>query len=229
MKKWLLHVLDFVMPTECHICGSRLAIYEKFVCTSCIKAFPRTGYHRITMNPMEQRFAGMFPYEKATGYFFYSRDSSVSRLIQDMKYRNFPDIGILLGNVVGRELSITGFFNDIDLIVPTPMHFLKKGKRGYNQVEKIAEGLSEATGISTADVLKMTRRHKTQTALDKHQRFQNTEGLFGMKKGADVSGKGRLLVDDVCTTGSTITSAAKAIHSANSDVRLSILTIGVTF
>ena len=226
---WGNDLLNFIFPRRCHICGNSLAPHERYACSMCLSKLPRTGYHRRTMNPMEQRFAGLFPFEKASGHFFYTRDSSLSILIQDMKYRNFPQIGILLGKVMATDLYSTGFFNDIELILPIPMHFWKQAKRGYNQAEKIAEGISEIIGVPVSDALRMIRSHSTQTALIREERLANTENLFSVKKIEELEGRHILLVDDVCTTGATICSAASAIMSQCPSVKLTILTLGVTF
>lgn len=220
---------NLFFPPVCHICDNRLSPGERFICQPCLESLPRTGYHRTKMNPMEERFAGHFPFVAATGHFFYSRDSSLSQLFQDMKYRGFPSIGNVLGEIVGRELFTAGFLSDIDVIVPVPMHFYKKAMRGYNQVDRIAMGIEKATGIPFVDALRMTRRRKTQTALTQTQRLANAENLFSVRKNIDLSDKSVLLVDDVCTTGSTMSSAAKTITDAFPSCRLSLLALGVTF
>ena len=178
---------------------------------------------------MEERFAGQFPFIRATGHFLYSKDSSLSTLIQDMKYRSFPDIGILLGRIAGEELFTTSFFDKTEIIVPVPMHFLKQGQRGYNQTHYIARGLSEAIGIPVVKALRMTRRHSTQTALNREQRLANISGLFSLRHPEMIENKGVLLIDDVCTTGATLGAAAEAIWKEGGPSGLTLFTLGVTF
>lgn len=181
------------------------------------------------MNPMEERFAGQFPFERATGHFFYSRDSALSTLIQDMKYRHFPGIGEMLGRIVAQELFPTGFFLDIDVILPVPMHFLKQARRGYNQTHHIAAGISNETGIPVSYALKAIHSHPTQTSMSQQERLDNTRGIFSISPSHNLDGKGILLIDDVCTTGATLISAAHAIHSSVKSPHLTILSLGVTF
>ena len=130
----LNHLINFMFPPECHVCGRPLAPHERFACTHCLTQLPRTGYHRRKLNPMEERFAGMFRFERATGHFFYTKDSPFARLVHDMKYYHFPSIGNMLGELAAAELYPTGFFSDVDIIVPVPMHFFKQARRGYNHV-----------------------------------------------------------------------------------------------
>lgn len=229
MISFLQGILDIIYPRDCHLCGVSLAPHEKFICSPCIEALPRTGYHRHFRNPMEERFAGQFPFVTATGHFFYTRDSSLAQLIQDMKYRHFPSIGNKLGRVAGEELFISGFLGDIEMLVPLPMHFLKKARRGYNQTDHIAAGISEATGIPVCNALKMTRQRKTQTSLSRGERMENAKNLFTAAKGFNLNDKGVLLVDDICTTGTTMASAAKALTDAFPSIRLYLFSLGVTF
>lgn len=229
MNHWLTDLLNFAFPATCHICDCKLAPHERFACSHCLASLPRTGFHRREMNPMEERLAGKFPFTRATGHFFYTRDSALSTLIQDMKYRHFPGIGDMLGRIAGEELFPSGYFSDIDIILPVPMHFLKQARRGYNQTHHIANGISKATGIPVSFTLKATHSHKTQTSMTQQQRLENTSGIFAVDNPAQLKGKGILLVDDVCTTGSTLISAASAIVAAVPSARISVFTLGVTF
>lgn len=229
MKRWVNDILNLLYPAECHLCGRNLPDNEKFICTPCMESLPRTGYHRTPGNPMEERFAGQFPFVAATGHFFYSRDSTLAKLIQDMKYRNFPSIGNKMGEIAGRELYTSGFLNDIEMLVPVPMYFFKQAKRGYNQSEKIAAGISEATGIPVSNSLRMTRHRKTQTTLSRSQRLANARHLFAPKRGIDLNGKGVMLVDDICTTGATMGAAAEALTLAFPSIRLYLFSLGITF
>lgn len=227
--KWIDDILNLFFPAQCHLCGQELAPHERFLCTPCVEKLPRTGYHRDPRNPMEQRFAGQFPFVAATGHFFYSKDSSLSQLIQDMKYRNFPSIGVKLGKIAGKELYTAGFLSDIELIVPLPMHFLKQARRGYNQAERIASGIGEVSGLPVEKAIRMTRMRKTQTSMSREERLSNAYSLFAINRGTDLSGKGVLLVDDICTTGATMGSAAKTLADSFPGIRLYLFALGITF
>ena len=226
--KALDDLINFLFPRRCHICEASLAPHERFVCTRCMAELPRSGFHRRSLNPMEERFAGIFPFERATGHFLYSRDSALSVLVQDMKYRRFPAIGEMLGETAGRELFGTGFFGDAELIVPVPMHRWKELKRGYNQTHHIAAGVSNATGIPVSHTLKAVRSHRTQTALSREERLANTKGLFRVENPAEIRGRHIVIIDDVCTTGSTLISSAESLLEAEPRA-LTLLTLGVTF
>lgn len=225
-----MSLLDFIFPRVCHLCGAPLsADKEDLICVPCLAQLPRTLYHRQPGNPMEMRFAGLFPFERATGHFFYSPGSELSRLIQDFKYRHFRNLARFMGKIVGTELLLTGFLSDIDYIVPIPMHFIKKARRGYNQTEEIALGISIGTGIPVDTSLRASRPHRTQTSLSHAERRENIHDIFTLKNGNHLRNKHILLLDDVCTTGSTLTEAAETIHRLNIGIKISMLTLGVTF
>lgn len=226
--KLLSSLSEYIFPRTCHLCGLRLAPDESYVCTSCLSRLPRTLYHRQPDNPMEQRFMGIVPYTRASGHFFYSRHSDLAELIKDFKYRKYRGLAAHLGAVVAIELLPTGFFNDIDVIVPVPMHFLKQARRGYNQATEVARGMARVAKLPVNQNLRAVQSHRTQTSQSLAGRRNNVEGIFKLRNPQQLAGLHVLLVDDVCTTGSTLTEAALTItNSANANI--SMLTLGVTF
>lgn len=222
-------IVDFIFPRQCHICGVPLSQSERYVCATCMSRLPRTLFHRQPDNAMEQRFMGVFPYRQATGHFFYSRGSEFAILIHDMKYHRFRGLARYLGELVAAELLTTGFMTGIDVIIPVPMHPFKQARRGYNQTVEISRGVSLITGIPVGDNLKAVRGHRTQTSMTFEERLTNPEGVFAVRRPDELQGKGVLLLDDVCTTGATLSSAALVLTDACEGMELSLLTLGVTF
>ena len=130
--------------------------------------------------------------------------------------------------VMAEEAIESDFFNDIDAIVPVPLHSRKERKRGYNQCKYLAEGLSEVTGIKVIDhEVVRTVNTKTQTHLNKDERWENVQDIFTVNRRSKVIPACRhiLIIDDVVTTGSTLISLAKAIEAVNPDVRFSVLSL----
>ncbi len=207
----LRDLFDFFLPRTCHICGCSLRDTEEFFCVRCIESLPRSLYHHLPMNPMESRFAGIFPFVRATGHFIYSRHSRLASAIHDMKYRRFPAVGRRLGEIVGSELLSAGFFDGADLIVPVPMHWFKQARRGYNQTDFIALGVSEATRLPVYRALRSSRSHKSQTAMSLAGRQANLAGSFRVADADALRGRGVVIVDDVCTTGATLRALAETV------------------
>ena len=226
--KALRFIVDSLFPARCHACDEELMSGERFVCSRCIHDMVRTRYHSMPDNPMAARFAGLVPFERATAQFFYRPDSDISRLVQDFKYRKFPGIARKLGHISADELLPTGFFYGVDALVPVPMHWSKRVMRGYNQAAVLAKGIAEATGLPVIPALFALRGHTTQTRKTHAERRMNMAGIFAVEPKIDIAGKHLLLVDDVCTTGSTLLSAAEALIAYSSDVKVSFFALTVT-
>lgn len=125
-----------------------------------------------------------------------------------------PDLAI----IIGKELTTRLPEMNYDMIVPIPLHGTRLGERGYNQSEKLAEGISSVVHIPIAKkhLVKRTRQTPSQTGLTLEERQKNMEGAFALTdKGKEaLREKKILLVDDVITTGATMASAAEAIVAA---------------
>jgi len=117
-----------------------------------------------------------------------------------------------LGIIYGHSLKSSGFTDGIDFIIPVPLHPSKKRKRGFNQSEVIAEGISASTGIPVDNTtLIRSAKSDTQTKRSRYERWINVEGIFTLSDNEALKGKSVLLIDDVITTGSTIESCANEL------------------
>jgi competence protein ComFC len=101
-----------------------------------------------------------------------------------------------------------------DLIVPVPLHPAKQRERGFNQAEVLARYVSEQRGLACRPVLERTHYTTTQTAFDRDQRMQNLRGAFRLRKSRDVRKLRVLLIDDVLTTGSTVSECARVLKKS---------------
>ncbi|MFL6538639.1 MAG: ComF family protein [Chthoniobacterales bacterium] len=101
-----------------------------------------------------------------------------------------------------------------DLVVAVPLHSARQRERGFNQAALLAELLARETGLRLHDVLERIRYTTTQTAYDRAERMRNLEGAFRLRRGADVQGLRVLLIDDVLTTGSTLSECARVLKAA---------------
>ena len=126
---------------------------------------------------------------------------------------------------MAEDIKSSNYFDGIDIIVPVPLHWKRRIKRGYNQSYYIAKGISEATGIPVnTKIIKRIVNNPTQTHLSHSERQNNVNGIFKLKKPELIEGKHVLLVDDVITTGATTIECAKSMMKAP-DVRFSIISL----
>lgn len=220
-------LVDLIAPRACVVCGGRLGIHEFFLCGSCNLQLPRTNYaDNPYENDMARLFWGQLPVERCAALFFYQGGSGPSQILYELKYKNHPEIGEFFGRMIAEEWNDTGFFEDIDLIVPVPLAKERQRQRGYNQSLHIARGIGSVTRLPiVTNAVSREQFVESQTQKDRWQRNENVEGCFRLNDGSALKGRHILLVDDVVTTGATICSCGREMLKAG-DVRFSILTIG---
>lgn len=219
-------LLDVIYPPTCHVCGERIGNDEKYICFKCMADLPVTQLHKLPFNPVEQRFAGLLPIVRATSLFYYRKNTPYASILHDIKYRNCPKLAEWLTEMLSQTLVQSGFFDGIDYIIPIPLHWMKRLRRGYNQSEYIARGIHNLTGIPIDTSLVASRSHSTQTRKNAVERLENTKDIFSVRHAAHLRSKHILLVDDVLTTGATTISAGKELMAIDG-VRISILTLSV--
>lgn len=228
MRFWS-RLLDLLSPRTCGVCGQRLSISEHAVCTPCYLHLPRTAFQYTPYdNPMTQLFWGLAPVDRAAAMFYYQPHSEMARLIYDLKYGDRPDIGEDLGRMMAEEMQQADYFAGVDYLLPVPLSPKRQRQRGYNQSEMLCRGIRDITGIPVMTKI-LRRKHfkQSQTALMRHQRQENVADMFSLHETAHLEGRHLLLVDDVCTTGATLTACVHAL-SAIPRLRLSVLTLGFT-
>ena len=222
-------LLDLISPRICVVCGCRLAATEEVICNKCNFHLPRTGYsNKPYENEMAKLFWGQIPVERAAALFHYESHAETANIIYQLKYKDHPEIGPLMGRMVATELKKDGFFDGIDEIVPVPLTKERLHHRGYNQSEEIAKGVSEITGLPiNNNVVKRTVFMGSQTRRSRWDRQENVEYAFKLTHGEAIAGKHLLIVDDVVTTGATIIACAKELVKTG-NVKISVLSLGLT-
>lgn len=228
IMKWIDDLKELLFPRHCKVCGRRLMKSEQHLCIGCMLELPRTHYELHPDNPLMQHFMEWPEVLRATAYIYYYKEGKYSSLIHHLKYYDHPEVGTFLGGLAANELKSSGFFDDIDLIVPVPLSKKKFRKRGYNQCDYIARGISKATGIPTrANCIERVIDTDTQTRKGQTERWKNTEGIFRVIKPETIKGRHLLLIDDVSTTGATLHACITALLT-HSGVRISVFTLATT-
>ncbi len=144
---FLKDFVALIFPRYCLACYHSLVKGEDMICTPCMLEMPHTLSHLDKDNPLKQRLVVRIPISHAFAIFRFAKSSKVQKLLHELKYRQQPEVGTSLGRMYGEKLAAVGFERAWDLIVPIPLHPSRLRKRGYNQSQKFAEGLSEKLGI----------------------------------------------------------------------------------
>ena len=220
-------LLDLISPRLCVVCGNRLTVTEETLCSKCYLHLPRTDFdHDLYENVMAKLFWGQIAIEKATALFYYEPHAETANILYELKYKNHPEIGVVMGRMMAKELMRSGMFEGIDAIVPVPLARKRERERGYNQSLELAKGVSEVTGLPIYNkVVKRTKFMGSQTQRGRWERNENVEHVFELVDGDSISRKHLLLIDDVVTTGATIIACAQKMQKT-SNVKISVLALG---
>lgn len=223
-SEYFTDMIDLIYPKTCMACDSPLFKHEEYLCLQCIYSLPKTGFHHHADNPVLRLFTGKVAAGGAASFFYFERSGNVQRLIHRFKYKGFKEIGFEIGKHFGSELKNAKPYCSADIIVPVPLHKSKEKKRGYNQSEYFAAGLSQAMNIPVDNIsLYRTKATETQTRKSRYERFENVDSIFALKENHPLNHKHILLVDDVVTTGSTLEACSRVL--INSENKVSIATM----
>lgn len=221
--------MGLCFPEVCAVCGTALVKSEKVMCLKCRLSLPMTGLEENPgWNPMMEKLVNLRgPVERCASYFYYSGSAPHARLVQQFKYHEKTRIGRDLMREYARKLLPLGFFDGIDAIAPVPLSRGKLINRGFNQSFQLACAVRDVTSLPIVEALK-ARRHGSQTRLSAHERLENARGVYKAVS-RNLAGVGHLLlIDDIVTTGATVCACAEALHSANPQMKVSVLSLATT-
>jgi competence protein ComFC len=220
-------IFDLLYPRLCFACNSNHVAKDQSICLSCEYKITPTVYHRMPDNIVAERFYGRVKIERATTAFSFVKGGLLQELIHKLKYDNRPEIGIELGKIYGNILRESGTWNNIDYVIPVPLHPKKKHQRGYNQAGMWGQGLAESLGIELRnDLLIRTDYTDSQTKKSRTERFANVENVFSITDQTLLNNKKILLVDDVLTTGATLEACSNTLLNA-SELSVNIVCIAL--
>lgn len=225
---YLQDVLHLFFPKICITCNAKLLQSEKIICTLCRHDLPIICYKDYKDNKITKALYGRIPIEKANAFLFYRKDGKTKDLIHALKYKGNQEVGIFIGDWFGNILKDSNELNDIDCIIPVPLHPKKMKQRGYNQLTTFGESLSKHLEKPyVADVLIRISASKTQTFKQRFERFSNNETKFSITNTSILKNKHILLIDDVITTGATLESCCKELLTSE-NLKISVVTMAYT-
>jgi ComF family protein len=223
IQKTLNVALGFLYPEVCQFCGTeRATSQEGFICRRCWQQV------RFIRPPFCERCGLPFAGDLTTSFecancremelhFSSARSAVVAKTvvleaIHRFKYQRALWFENFLADLLVREAAPALHGQNWNFIVPVPLHPVKKREREFNQAERLAKHLSEATLIPlNTNLLRRVISTMTQTLLTRQQRAENMRGAFIVGKNARLNGERIILVDDVFTTGATTNACAQTL------------------
>ena len=217
-------LVSLLYPAFCAVCSRRVDTDEN-LCASCADEAPRIRppFCAKCSQPFDGAITDSFTCvncENRVLHFdaaisVYCSRGVVRKLMHDFKYGRQIHLRHLLGRWLVAALEdprLAG--RRFDLIVPVPLHAARKRERGFNQADLLARELQRASGLRLEAVLQRTRYTTTQTQFDRLERMENLRGAFRLRRDSNVQDLRVLLVDDVLTTGSTLSECAAVLKKA---------------
>lgn len=226
--KGLQHLFNLFYPDTCVCCDQYLLDQEKIICIECRLDLPFIETGNSTYNPLLETLKGKVIVEEGTSFLYYHPVGKVKKLIHQLKYKNNQKVGVFLGEWLGLKLLETKAYNNIDYIIPVPLHKDKLRLRGYNQLTKFGETLSSILNIEYLEgILIRNTMAKTQTLKKRLDRFKSLVNNFSIINADLLKNKHVLLIDDVVTTGATLEACCNELLKVEG-MKISIVTIALT-
>ncbi|WP_366915430.1 phosphoribosyltransferase family protein [uncultured Psychroserpens sp.] len=221
-------MLNLFFPQICSACSNHLSDNELQICTTCRHQLPLTNFHDDPNNALHKMLYGRVKLQQATALLHFSKKGIVQQMMHNLKYRGQEQIGEFLGEWLGELLKPMSSYQDIDVVIPVPLHKAKLKSRGYNQVDKFAKAIAKSLHAEyNTTMLVKTTNTKTQVFKDRLKRQSSAHSNFEIQNGITLKDKHILLVDDIITTGATIEDCANQLLKIEG-VKLSLATMAIT-
>jgi ComF family protein len=189
--------IDLLFPPRCAGCGQIDTIW----CSKC--------QHEISAMTLDDHLEPRGPLQAVTATAWHV--GKIREAVQGLKYQNTPALAKPLGEKLSNCLQQQDWA--IDVIVPVPLHAKRLAERGYNQARLLAEEVANLTGIRCEpDALRRVRETKSQVTISGAERLENIKDAF-IANSQFVDGRSVLVIDDVYTTGSTLSACGEALHA----------------
>lgn len=215
-------MLGLLMPRYCVVCKNVVwGKHERFFCLLCYSSMPFSRGGRL-----EEYLKKRMSVDRAFSLLEYTKGSGFAEVFKEIKYRDNPELALFMGRFIGYRLLSIGWPKGLTF-VPIPMTGWKKLRRGYNQAELLAQGISQVMG-GNLELKLLTKSSNTvsQTLMGRWERWVNSKGTYTVNEGQKCE-PNLVLVDDIVTTGATIDSC-RLVLQRHYDVKVWVVSLGFT-
>ena len=216
-----LDIIQLIFPKTCFNCKFVLIKNERILCMKCYLNLPKhIGFrkkHQINLYVRGQSY-------KVYARYKYQKKSIIQRMILELKYQSNRDLGFYLGTELYKSIS---HLENVSFIIPVTLNKVRKKIRGYNQCEIIAKGLVKHLKCKIlTNCLKRIENNESQTLKNRYERFENIQGIFKLKKNNCLENKHIILLDDVYTSGATVSECIKVLKQIK-NIKISIVCLAL--
>ncbi len=196
-------LLDFFLKPNCPLCDRPT---PTILCVYCDR--------QLQSEQLSDPLQNITPFILAWGNY----SGTLKRAIAQCKYHNQPRLAYHLGELLGKTWLANLPDNSQVLAIPIPLHPDKQRQRGFNQAELIAKGFCQQTGIKLNQSLLRVKSTEAQFQLNPTDRQQNLNNAFALKPGHKLQGRSIILIDDIYTTGATISAASQPLQNTSTSI-----------
>lgn len=195
---------SFIYPERCAHCAKQLDKSSVLFCDACwaeLRRAEKTPNERLPRH-IDQIHAG----------FAYLEGGLTREVVHALKFSGHVELTPKMAELLIRTLPVS-FIDSEDVWVPVPLHWLRRGDRAFNQSELLVRSLLVHTGGKLRPLLRRTRNTPAQSGQGFRRRAENVRGAFAYRE-RELVPKSVLLVDDVVTTGATVSECARVLKEA---------------
>ena len=225
---YFLRALSHLLyPDLCIHCKKSLQQNSPFLCYACLSKIDLVKWREKEVHHLLQQSVNKPGLLSSSVLYRFEEGNPVQTILHELKYKNNRSIGLYFGSLLGQQIERKQISSSIDALIPVPIHHRKRFDRGYNQSELLARGISSITRLPVkTGLLSKIRNSKSQTKLSKEERRENTIDTFSVsnevKKYTSIA-----LVDDVVTTGATISAICDVLREKNENLQIAIFSLSI--
>lgn len=204
------NALSFLFPEKCIFCMK----YGDKICDNCIRIIEK--HEDVSIEKIGKDLDFLI--------YFFKYEKIIRELILEYKFFNKPELSKLFSKIILKNEKICGKLKFYDIIISVPMQRIKKSARGYNQTELFSKQIADKLGILYIDnnLIKI-KNNKTQSSLKLENRLDNVKDAFKVKNKSLLKDKKIILVDDIYTTGATLSECARILKEAGAKTVLGLV------
>ncbi len=212
-------LVALLYPPQCHLCfGVEVSEHCRFLCGSCWERIENEA------QPQLRASSRSFPFETPSSSCDFDHAAwyyrgAMMMLLPQMKYANpHPSFAKIFGTLAAQRMraKLQTFITPHTILLPVPLHPVRQRERGFNQSELIAQALAAEWQLEMWPHALVRTRYTQQQArfIERADRLRNVHEAFALQRNVQVEGRDLILVDDVITSGATMSACAKVLKAA---------------